>query len=114
MKWRTLNSHILDFMALLSDDALDYFERQLHAYEIVHSPFSIEINSFVSIQCIIDPNIAYILSFSYGKYANINTGNTIRELEFIHLLENKYLSANSYIDLSPKLKRKYSHLKSLH
>ncbi|WP_084257646.1 hypothetical protein [Pasteurella testudinis] len=102
MKWQTLNKNLLDFMALLSDDTLVFFEKSLDKYEIVLSPFSVEINSYVSIQCIVEGDMATILSFNYGKYTNLNYGEARAELEFIRALEAKYFEANSYIELSPK------------
>lgn len=112
MKWQTLNRNILDFMGLLSDDALSFFEKSLDKYEIVLSPFSIEINSYVSIQCIVEAQITTILSFNYGKYTNLNYGMTIAEQEFIQALEAKYFESNSYIELSPKNRLKLFRISS--
>lgn len=103
MKWLTRrDSKLIDFMALLSDDALSFFEKSLDKFQILGSPFSIEINSYVSIQCIVANDLAYVLSFNYGQYANINTGRTAKEIDFIRMLENKYLESNTLIHLSPK------------
>lgn len=102
MKWQTLNKNLLNFMALLSDNALDFFEYSLDKFEVIHSPFSIKINSYVSIQCYVDNGIAIITSFNYGKYTYLNYGKTLKEIEFIKLLEAQYLNSNSYIELSPK------------
>lgn len=107
MKWLTRkDSKLADFMALLSDEALFFFEKSLDKFQIVTSPFSIQINSYVSIQCIVANNAAYILSFNYGQYENINTGRTTKEIDFIRMLENKYLDSNTLIQLSPKNKLK--------
>lgn len=112
MKWFThKDSCINDFMALLSDNALSYFENSLDKFEIVGSVFSIAINSYVSIQCVVENNTAYILSFNYGKYENINEGKTPKEVQFIRLLENKYFESNSFIDLSPKNKMRFFNTK---
>ncbi|WP_439240036.1 hypothetical protein [Lonepinella sp. BR2474] len=111
MKWRTLKgSKINEFMALLSDEALLYVETVLDNFEPVKSPFSIEINSFTSLQCIVNNNIAYILSFNYGRFSNINTGRTSREVNFIQLLKEKYFSCNQFIHLSPKQQRRLTRL----
>ncbi|SUB34765.1 Uncharacterised protein [Pasteurella multocida] len=48
-------------MALLSDDALTFFEKSLDKYDIVLSPFTIEINSYVAIHCLIDGKNGYRL-----------------------------------------------------
>lgn len=114
MKWLTRkDSKLIDFMALLSDDALAFFEYSLDKFQIVGSPFSININSYVAIQCIIVNNIAYILSFNYGQYSNINTGRTLKEINFIRMLENKYLESNTLIHLSPKNALKWIQIKAL-
>ncbi|WP_386688461.1 hypothetical protein [Lonepinella sp. MS14437] len=111
MKWLTLkDSKIDEFMALLSDEALLYVETILDSYDIVRSPFSIEINSFTSLQCIVKGNIAYILSFNYGRFSNINTGISVREINFIQLLKEKYFSSNQFIHLSVKQKRRLNKL----
>ncbi|OOF78172.1 hypothetical protein BKG96_06675 [Rodentibacter caecimuris] len=106
MKWRTLNSNLLDFMGLLSEEALNFFEKSLNKFEIVSSPFSIEINSYVSIQCLVEDNVATILSFNYGRYSYLNFGNTEKEIEFIRALETRYFESASYIELSSKNRRK--------
>ncbi|HBL4375310.1 hypothetical protein M8853_11000 (plasmid) [Pasteurella multocida] len=102
MKWQALNANLLDFMALLSDDALTFFEKSLEKYDIVLSPFTIEINSYVAIHCLIDGKTATVLSFNYGRYAYSNKGISAEECEFIQALESKYFESNTYIQLSPK------------
>lgn len=106
MKWFALNTNVLDFMGLLSDEALMFFELSLDKYEIVSSPFSIEINSYVSIQCIVEDNNATILSFNYGRYTHLNFGESAEEIEFIRSLEMRYFESASYIELSSKNKKK--------
>lgn len=107
MKWLTRkDSKLIDFIALLSDDALSFFEKSLDKFQIVGSPFSIQINSYVSIQCVVMNNIAYILSFNYGRYLNLNTGRTAKEIDFIRMLENKYFESDTLIHLSSKNKLK--------
>lgn len=106
VKWRTLNQNLLDFMGLLSDEALTFFEKTLDKYEIVRSPFSIEINNYVSIQCIIENEYATILSFNYGRYSYLNFGESEKEISFIRSLEIRYFESASYIELSAKNKRR--------
>ncbi len=107
MKYLTLkDSYLKDFLALLSDDVHSFIEKSLDKYEIVNSIFTIEINSYVHLQCIVNDDVAYILAFNYGKYSNLNYGKTKKEIEFIRILQNKYYDSNNLIRLSPKNKLK--------
>lgn len=106
MKWRALNHNLLDFMGLLSDEALFFVEKSLDNFELVLTPFSVSVNSFVSVQFIVEDNVATVLSFNYGRYTYLNYGQTEKEIEFIRALENKYFESNTYIELSPKNKLK--------
>lgn len=111
MKWVALNEGLINFIGLLSEEALHFFEESIKKFEIVSTPFSIEINSYVSIQCIIIDDTAIILSFNYGKYTHLNYGESKSEKEFIYALETKYFETNSYIELSPKNKLKLKIIK---
>lgn len=111
MKWQVLNSNLLDFMALLDDDALLFFELSLEKFDILETPFSIEINNHVSLQCVVRAHSAFIISFSYGHYTHLNFGQTTAEIDFIKTLENHYFNSNQLIKLSPKNKLKLLKLK---
>ncbi len=108
------NTYLQHFLVLLSDDTLDFIERSLNKFEIVNSVFSIEINSYVSIHFAIKNGVAYVASFNYGRYSNLNFGRTQKEIEFIKILQHKHYDCNNLIELSPKNKLKLEKMKRLH